>query len=396
MIETVVVTDGEQRAALAVVRSLGRAGYRVHVCSQRAASLAGSSRFCAASHRVPDPLTDSSGFVSALLRGTDATKADVLVPITEGALLAVLPNRERFNCAIPFPGASAFERICDKLQVLDAAKASNIAVPTQAELIDRQDLPRWKSRLQFPLVVKPSRSIAGKEGARIHTGVSYASNLPDLESVLQDVPAAAYPVLLQQKIDGPGFAISVLVWEGELIAAFAHRRIREKPPSGGVSVLRESIPLDHELLARSLDLLHGFGWQGVAMVEFKLDSGTGVPYLMEINGRLWGSLQLAIDAGVDFPRLLALLALGSRPAPVTTYESGMRLRWEWGDVDHLLACVRHSVRKNGLSNNDLGRRRIHAISQFLGSFRPSNRLEVFRLSDPGPFIRETKDWFRGR
>ena len=396
MKKVVLVTDGEQRAALAVVRSLGRAGYQVHVCSARSNSIAGTSRSCAGSYRTPDPLRDPQGFLAELTRLAAATKADVLLPVTEAALLAVLPYRDRFNCAIPFSAASAFERICDKRQVLEAAKAHGIAVPGQTELASRDDISRVHGSLQFPLVVKPCRSVAGKEGERIRAGVMYAADANELSEVLDRIPTAAYPVLLQQRIDGPGFGISVLIWDGELFAAFAHRRIREKPPSGGVSVLRESIPLDRELLGQSLALLRDFCWQGVAMVEFKLDARTGVPYLMEINGRFWGSLQLAIDAGVDFPNLLVQLALGSLPAPVTTYKSGMRSRWEWGDVDHLLACVLHPLRVGGSAANGLGPRRFRAFSDFLRSFRPSDRPEVFRISDPGPFIQETKDWFRGR
>ena len=46
------------------------------------------------------------------------------------------------------------------------------------------------------------------------------------------------------------------------------------------------------------------------MLELKVDAATGVPYVMEVNGRFWGSLQLAVDAGVDFPVLLVRRALG--------------------------------------------------------------------------------------
>ena len=68
-----------------------------------------------------------------------------------------------------------------------------------------------------------------------------------------------------------------------------------------MSVYRESVAADPDLVRRSRALLDAFGWCGVAMVEYKLDERTGTPYLMEVNGRFWGSLQLAIDAGVDFP-----------------------------------------------------------------------------------------------
>jgi predicted ATP-grasp superfamily ATP-dependent carboligase len=81
-----------------------------------------------------------------------------------------------------------------------------------------------------------------------------------------------------------------------------------------------------------LDDLH---WHGVAMVEFKQDAADGLPKLMEINGRFWGSLQLAIDAGVDFPALL-VSAIASPPRPQEPYRVGVRSRWFWGDVDSLL------------------------------------------------------------
>ena len=396
MTKRVLVTDGEQRAALAVVRSLGRTGYEVHVCSSRSHSIAGSSRYCANSRKVADPLRDPERFLSDLTRLAIAMKADVLLPVTEAALLAVLPNRNQFHCAIPFADASTFELICDKREVLKAARTHGIGVPAQEEIATPQDASRPNGELHFPVVLKPCRSVAGIEDQRIHAGVTYAASAESLHDALVRIPIAAYPVLLQQRIDGPGFGISVLVWNGELRAAFAHRRIREKPPSGGVSVLRESIPLDHDLLSRSLALLRDFSWQGVAMVEYKLDEETGLPYLMEINGRLWGSLQLAIDAGVDFPNLLVQCALGANPAPVTTYDSGVRLRWEWGEVDHLLASLFHSSQSVVVSHNKPRRRRLSALNEFFHGFGDANRAEVFRSDDPGPFLRETIDWFRRR
>ncbi|MDP9203239.1 MAG: ATP-grasp domain-containing protein [Gemmatimonadota bacterium] len=391
-----LVTDGEQRAALASVRALGRAGYEVHVCSARTSSISGASRFCSRSYKVADPLRDPGSFVADVKRLAASTKADVLLPVTEAALLAVLPHRESFDCAIPFADASAFRDICDKRKVLAAAKAHGIAVPSQNEIATADDVSGLNGSLQFPLVLKPNRSVAERGGERIHAGVSYATSSADLKRALDRIPGAAYPLLLQQHIDGAGFGISVLVWDGELVAAFSHRRVREKPPSGGVSVFSESIPLDNDLLLRSLSLLKDFSWQGVAMVEYKLDAVSGIPFLMEINGRLWGSLQLAIDAGVDFPRLLVEAALGALPAPVTTFKAGVRLRWEWGEVDHLLASLFHSAPAVAVSRNKLSGGRFAAVTDFFRGFAAANRGEVFRADDPRPFLRETLDWLRRR
>jgi hypothetical protein len=58
---------------------------------------------------------------------------------------------------------------------------------------------------------------------------------------------------------------------------------------------------------------------------------------MEINARFWGSLQLAIESGVNFPILYHKLALGKIFKPVLDYTDGKLCRWLWpGDLLHFL------------------------------------------------------------
>jgi predicted ATP-grasp superfamily ATP-dependent carboligase len=159
-----------------------------------------------------------------------------------------------------------------------------------------------------------------------------------------------------------------------------------------VSVLRESIAADPIALGQAVALLDRLDWQGPAMVEFKMDEATGVPVLMEINGRFWGSLQLAIDAGVDFPALLVEAALGGDPEPVTEYRHGVRTRWLLGDLDHLLIRLRRSAAALHLPPGAPGR--VRTVAGFVGGFAPPTRLEVLRLRDLRPFGRELRIWLR--
>jgi predicted ATP-grasp superfamily ATP-dependent carboligase len=394
---TVLITDGEQRAALAAVRALGRMGHEVLVTSSRDRSLAGASRYAAADLTVPDPLAQPLDFVRALERIVQERAIDVLVPLTDAALLAVLAERERFApCRIPFPDLDRVRAVGDKAEVLRAAQEVGIASPAQRVIASPGGLASLDLvELAYPLVVKPVRSIADLgNGGRQKLSVRHAATPDQLRGRLDALPASAYPLLLQQRIVGPGIGIFLLPWSDSLVATFAHRRIREKPPSGGVSVYRESIAADPKLVACSLALLHQFAWEGVAMVEYKLDATTGVPYLMEINGRFWGSLQLAIDAGVNFPGLLVSLALGEHPAPVTAYRLGVRSRWWLGDLDQLLAQLRLSSGELALPPGSPGRAR--ALLDFLTLWRPGDRSEIFRWSDPMPAIRETVEWMQGR
>jgi len=387
----VLVTDGEQRTALAVVRSLGRAGHRSIVCAGSRRSLAGVSRYVEAEAIVPSALEEPRRFVEAVRDVVRERQVEFVLPLTEAAMLALLPVRDTLGAAIPAPEAESFRRISDKGMLFEVAREVGIAVPQQRRVASAESAD-WAgvTALGFPLVLKPARSVAG--GLKL--SVRHAADERELQSARSTLPASAYPLLAQRRVVGPGVGIFLLVWDGETRAVFSHRRIREKPPAGGVSVYRESIAADPSLVARSRALLDRFDWRGVAMIEYKLDTATGTPYLMEINGRFWGSLQLAVDAGVDFPALLIALARGERPAPVTRYRTGVRSRWWWGDVDHLLARLLHSGRELDLPPGAPGR--LRAVLDFLTLWRPGDRGEVFRWSDPRPAWRETRNWFRGQ
>jgi predicted ATP-grasp superfamily ATP-dependent carboligase len=393
---TILVTDGEQRSALALVRSLGRAGHRVHVASANGRSLAGSSRFARGDHPVPDALATPEAHVDALAALAGRLGAEVVVPVTEGALLAVLRERARFDgVTIPFVELERFSAISDKARVLAEARAIGIAVPEALGVERREELtPAVARLLRYPVVLKPSRSVrAGTNGAAKHD-VRHAADAAELMRISEELPASAFPLLVQRRIVGPGQGIFLLRWEGRTIARFAHRRLREKPPAGGVSVYSESVAADESLVAKSEALLDRFGWRGVAMVEYKLDAATRTPYLMEVNGRFWGSLQLAVDAGVDFPALLVSAAMGERPPAVTSYRVGARNRWWWGDVDQLLTRLRRSRRRLSLPPDMPGR--LRAIGEFVMATLTPGRNEVLHLDDPRPFVHETLNWVRGR
>ena len=393
----ILVLDGEQRSALAATRSLGRAGHEVHVASGDPRSLSTASRHCSREVVAPDPAADPGGYRDFLERITADGAYDVLLPMTDLSIPHALELRAaRPGLALPIPSSEAYHRASDKVELLRLAAEAGVPVPPQEELATPD--PREgtggsvATALRFPVVVKPGRSAVEGATDTARFRVSVAEDREALDRQLRELDPRAYPVLLQERIRGPGLGAFALFWEGEPVAWFAHRRLREKPPTGGVSVYRESVPLRDDLREHATRLLSRLGWSGVAMVEFKEDEATGVPYLMEINGRFWGSLQLAIDAGVDFPALLVGLALGERPTPPRPYRTGVRSRWLWGEVDHLVTLARHGreLRRTHPELPSLAR----ALARVALPWRPGDRFEVLRASDPGPFLRETALWVR--
>jgi predicted ATP-grasp superfamily ATP-dependent carboligase len=262
------------------------------------------------------------------------------------------------------------------------AEKLGIPVPRSIPVFSAADGLEAARAIGLPLVLKSGRSRVWNGQRWISTSVAYARTTEELTAHLERIPSEAFPVLAHERIEGPGVGV-FLCCDGEgLMASFAHRRIREKPPSGGQSVLCESTDVDPVALRQATELLRALDWRGVAMVEFKRDNRDGSLRLMEINGRFWGSLQLAIDAGVDFPGLLVDMAEGRRPPAPPGYRRGVRLRWLWGDIDSLLAVLAKPRRTLNLPPKYPGR--ALSILQFLAFWRPGMRYELERLDDPRP------------
>lgn len=387
----ILVTDAETRTALATVRSLGRAGHRVCTVAGRTDALAAASRFVERHAVVPGPEAGAERYASAIARLAAEWQADLVLPVTDSAtsaLLAAPPHEGRWRLIAP-PRA-AYEALSDKAGLVALARAAGVPVPKTAVAETPADLAAAAAEIGHPCVLKPHRSVVEQDGRQQRFSVCYAETPADLARI--DDPAA-FPVLVQERIVGPGEGAFFLMDHGRTVACSAHRRLREYPASGGASTYRESIPVADDLRAHGERLLASVGWHGAAMVEFKRCAATGTAFLMEVNGRLWGSLALAIASGVDYPRMLVELAETGRTS-AGAYRTGLRCRWFWGDVDHFLDRLLHSDEALELPPDAPSRLRA-LLAFFL--WRPRrDRFEVFAWSDPRPFLRESRQWLQGR
>jgi predicted ATP-grasp superfamily ATP-dependent carboligase len=385
------VTDGDQRAALAITRSLGRRGISVLVGEQRPASLTSSSRYCARHVTYPSPERDVEAFRRFLADFVRRERPDMLVPVTDTTTSSICLDQDALGryTRLASPTFEAFERMADKSLTLRAAAACGIPVPRTLFVEGRAGLREVLDQVEYPAVVKPSRSRIRTERGWRATGVHYATSEPGLRRLFDEIDyLAGGRSLIQPRIVGPGVGLFALFDRGELRTVFAHRRLREKPPSGGVSVLCESVAAEPELVQDAARLLGPLDWHGVAMLEYKRDRDSGQRFLIEVNGRYWGSLQLAVDAGVDFPYLGWQLAQGIRTDLPPAYRVGVKNRWLLGDLDHLLS--RLFTRDGVLCLPDGAPSRWRTLLDFIKCSRPGVRDQVLSAGDFGPFLHELR------
>jgi predicted ATP-grasp superfamily ATP-dependent carboligase len=381
----VLITDGNTRGALAATRSLGRRGVHVVVAGDSKRTLAGTSQYCDETFVYPSPGEKPEAFISTIKSECIQRGISVIFPMTELSTSTVLRHRAQLDqFKLPFAEFAAFDALSDKWKLLELAQRLNVSIPETHFVKDAGALDDIIPRLKFPAVLKPYRSMIYSNGRWIASCVQYADSALELrETVTRHEYFNRHPFLIQEYISGQGQGIFALYDHGNPLAFFAHRRLREKPPSGGESVLSESIPLNPEQRAMAHSLLNSVGWHGVAMVEFKV-SPDGTPYLIEVNGRFWGSLQLAIDAGVDFPWLLYQLAIGAGVDEVNGYAVGVRWRWLLGDFTRL--CKVLMSNRSTPSPSSPGK--VESVLQFLSCFETSTQSQPDLSSDIRPFLLE--------
>jgi predicted ATP-grasp superfamily ATP-dependent carboligase len=386
---TVFVTDGNERSALAIVRALGRRRMRVIVGDSEAVSLSSTSRYCERHITYPSPQRDRIGFERFLIDFVSRGGIDVVLPVSDVTTHAVCSHQEtiRKHAAIATPSLAAFVSVSDKAALVAQAERCGVPVPRTRLIENPGQLADVLPSVEYPVVVKPSRSRVPVDGGWLNTTVHHADSAEELTDLYRSTPyLRSFPSLLQQRIVGPGLGVFMLFDHGRLVSEFGHVRLREKPPAGGVSVLRESTVVDSTLRDYALRVFGPIGWHGVAMMEFKEDARTGTRFLMEVNGRFWGSLQLAIDAGVDFPYLVCQLAMGQPPAAMPHYRPGVKSRWLLGDLDHL--CLRLLKSRRSLGLPPSAPSRLRTVVDFMKFRQRDMHYEIARLDDPRPFLFE--------
>ena len=312
-----LVIGSDTRAFLGVVRSLGRQGVAVDVAPFDFSSVALRSKYIRAVHRLPPLQLDPETWVTALLKVCDQTKPDFIVPCDDRSIIPLHEFRDRTaHLCVGMPGELAYTTFFDKGHTRAMALACGVPVPTGRVLTAGDTAEGLVAEFGLPLFLKPRNSYLLR-ALEVRRNVSACRTLPDLQRAMARCERLG-EYLVETSFNGVGVGVSVLARKGVVSQAFQHRRVRE-PVGGGGSSYRKSESVSPDLEAMTVALCRASALEGVAMFEYKVDDATGKKALLEVNSRFWGSLPLAMAAGVDFPYLWFQQAQGAEPAMRAVY-----------------------------------------------------------------------------
>ena len=309
----VFVTDGSYPNGLAAVRALSRGGFRVTVGERTGVSAASTvsfwSRYCAERFRYPDPRSEPAAAAAALAEHFRRHRYEAAIPVGLDMMEVFVRHGESFTVPVMLPPPDSFRIAGDKRLTFEHAATVGIPVPRTVSA------EQWRE-LELPLVLKNPR-----------TGVTIAHTPEEAAAQVERLGSQIQSYVAQEYIPGEnGFGYFGFFQNGHETAYFMHERLMQFPKEGGPSVVARAIR-DSRLRELGRTLLASLCWHGAAMVEFKRSDRNGQFYLMEINPKLWGSLDLAIQSGCNFPVWIVRALMNESTPDSRDYREGLTYQW---------------------------------------------------------------------
>lgn len=315
--KTVLVLGEDSRSFLSVIRSLGRAGYCIHVVCYDRDSISLKSKYISDAffynYQSYNPVQWQRNVFALIER----YQYDVVFPCDERAIypLYALKDKLPAHTRLAIVNSNALMLLFDKWKTKQLAKRCQVPV-AHGKLIKlgRCSFPELSEHFALPFVLKPLHSFT-EDSLTLRHKVAIIHNQQEFDDFCaQNSNEADY--LAEQFFTGNGEGVAIFAWQGEVRAAFAYTRLAE-PYSGGGSSYRESRDMDLSQLDACQKMASACQLCGLAMFEFRRSPCQTQWILVEINARAWGGMPLAEYAGVDFARLYCdALCADSAPSRV--------------------------------------------------------------------------------
>lgn len=331
MATKVLIMDGVQKNTLAAIRTLGKKQYHVGVISsyRKLLTLGFYSKYCKEKYIINTDTDSIDKYANKIFDLIKNIKFDVLLPVSLKSYLAVSKYKNEFEKIINVmvPDWKEMQIAYNKDETMKFATNMEIPIPKTQLLQDKSDLNKIE---KYPIVIKSSDDSG--------SFVKYCNDNKELKRNFEKLKSKSKTnIIAQEYIRGFGCGFYGIYNNGKLVAYFLHRRIKEFPITGGPSAVAESY-FDERLYNHGKKLCDALKWHGPIMAEFKYDVEDNEYKLIEINPKLWGSLDLTIEAGVNVPEILVNLALNKKIENINEY-SYVKYKWMFPDEFRALISV---------------------------------------------------------
>ena len=331
----VIVTDAQERAVLASLRSLHACGFHVTAVATAKSAPGLWSRSADRRFVIADARDSIDEFVTGLDRIVGEGRYDVMLAGTDASLFAISRHRDRLaaNVCLGLPSAEAVEAAFDRGCVAQAADRAGLE-PPESRVCDRvEDALEAADQFGFPVLVKPLHTVLEVDGAACRWASRVSVDADAVRSAVRLIGRC----VVQRHVTGPVISVGAVAADGKLLASVVSRYVRTWPVEGGNVSFSETIAPPADLTERVQALAADLQWRGIFELELiALENGDFAA--IDFNPRAYGSMALAVAAGAPLPALWCQWLLGTR-ADFPRARVGARYRWEDADLRHLAQCL---------------------------------------------------------
>ena len=292
----VLVTDGDGKQPLAMVRGLKELGCHVTV-------LCGSKYDTLYHSKKPDDKivngvmhNKNQATLDFLLSLVSSGKYDVLMPVAEAFTdfitknEALLKNYVKLACA----PRGVYIKASNKQITFD--EAIKLGVPCPNTRRSDQDIDDFLKNVKFPIIIKP-RTGSGSIGFH-----KFSSELEFREKLADDTfDIDTYVIQEFVEFEHRIGTLLFIDKKGNVCTSYATDVLRWFPLDAGNALLIKTTDAP-ELVQCMGKLLKELGWQGFAAACFMIDKNTNEPKLLEINGRIPSSVKLGYMCGFNIAK----------------------------------------------------------------------------------------------
>lgn len=327
----VLVTDGANKNTLSILRHLEDSEYLIDITTHlsKRLTLCSYSKYCRNTIKLNSDPQDIDSYAKELIQVLKKANYDVLIPVGLNSNLIASKYKSEIQSYVNLvaPDWEYMKIAANKDMTMNLASYIGVPIPQTLVLDDPSDL---SDIVKFPVVIKSSDESKNY--------IKYCNNPQELEENFNKLSSKSKTkIICQEYIEGFGCGFFGIYHEGRLVSYFLHKRLKEFPITGGPSAVAESF-FDEKLYHYGKRLCDALHWNGPIMVEFKYDTIKGDYKLIEINPKLWGSLDLTIEAGINVPKMLIQSALKNEIDCTFVYQY-VKYRWVFPDEFKVLVSA---------------------------------------------------------
>src|SRR5450755_250004 len=301
---SILIPDGESPFALSVLRCLSQIPViKTFVVS---GELFAPIRFSRYSTRffTRNRDTNEAQRVEVFCEFARRTKADVLLPVGQRAIKLASSYADTLRqstkvAAVPDP--PTFQLAADKWRFAQFLAEHAIGHPATILRSPTPEFEQQLAALRFPVLIKPTHGSYGR-------GIRHFRTAADLARFFRDA-SLTEEYIVQSFVNGYDIDCSVLCQDGRILAYTIQKGIVPGYDSFGAPAGIDFVNDDQTFDVASR-IVGAMRWSGIAHIDLRFDADEQRVKAIEMNPRYWGSLLGSLVAGVNFPYLACLAALG--------------------------------------------------------------------------------------